>query len=183
MTDPLNRPTLSDGHVTVRPPKGSDVEARFAFGVSAEISRMYGMIIVDDAPAYTREQAQVWFDNQMNDPHGYCIDIEGKLIGFLRLHSIREYDRDATMGIGLLDAARLGQGIGAAAMRLILCYAFDTLKLHRISLRTLTYNDRAIAAYRKLGFVEEGRLRESCKVGDVWHDDLLMGLLAREFIR
>ena len=55
--------------------------------------------------------------------------------------------------------------------------------LHRISLRVLEYNARAIAAYRKVGFVEEGLLRESCKVGDEWHNDVMMGLLAQEFIR
>ena len=177
------RPTLTDGHVTVRPPKVGDVDARLALGTSAAILRMYGAILPDDAPAYSRKQAQAWYDNLLNDPHGYCIDVEGALIGFLRLHSFREQDKDASIAIGLLDETRLGQGIGTAAMRLILRHAFDTLPLHRVSLRALAYNDRAIAAYRKLGFTEEGRLRESCRVGDVWHDDIQMGLLAREFIQ
>ena len=183
MTDQFNRPTLSDGRVTVRPPKDGDVEARLALGDSAEIVRMYGTILPTDRPNYSRNQAQSWFDGLMADSHGFCIDVDGSLIGALRLHTIREHDGEASIGIGLFDAARLGQGIGTAAMRLILAHAFDDMGLHRISLRTLSYNDRAIAAYRKVGFVEEGLLPESCKVGDEWHNDVMMGLLAQEFIR
>ena len=45
----------------------------------------------------------------------------------------------------------------------------------------LDFNDRAIAAYRACGFVEEGRERESCWVEGRWHDDVIMGVLDREF--
>ena len=49
------------------------------------------------------------------------------------------------------------------------------------SFRSLADNARAIAAYRACGFVEEGRLRESCFVDGSWHDDVVMGVLDHEF--
>jgi len=182
MTDPHNRPILTDGRVTVRPPEIADIEARLAFGVSAEIVHMYGTLLPAGGVTYTKKAARAWVERQMDDPLGFCIDIDGALVGALRVHSLDEQDARASIGIGLLDDTRLSQGIGTAALRLILKHAFTTMGLHRISLRVLEYNARAIAAYRKVGFVEEGLLRESCKVGDEWHNDVMMGLLAQEFI-
>ena len=60
-------------------------------------------------------------------------------------------------------------------------YAFNVLKLHRLSVRVLEYNARAIRAYRKCGFVVEGREREAAFVDGVWHDDIMMGLLSNEY--
>jgi RimJ/RimL family protein N-acetyltransferase len=45
----------------------------------------------------------------------------------------------------------------------------------------LAYNERAIRAYQKCGFVVEGRERETAFVDGKWHDDLMMGLLSTEF--
>lgn len=65
-------------------------------------------------------------------------------------------------------------------MRLALAHAFDTLGVHRISVRVLAYNTRAIRAYEKCGFMEEGRERESAWVDGAWHDDVMMGILEGE---
>jgi RimJ/RimL family protein N-acetyltransferase len=53
--------------------------------------------------------------------------------------------------------------------------------LHRIDLRVLEFNTGAIACYRRCGFVEEGRERESCCIDGQWYDDVVMGVLDREF--
>ena len=41
----------------------------------------------------------------------------------------------------------------------------------------LAFNDRATSAYEKVGFVVEGRERESALIGNKRYDDLIMGLL------
>ena len=51
------------------------------------------------------------------------------------------------------------------------------LGLHRVSLDVLSINPRARALYASLGFVEEGRLRESHRDGAYWCDTILMALL------
>ena len=48
-------------------------------------------------------------------------------------------------------------------------------------MRVLDFNSRAIAAYEKVGFVIEGRERQAARVGDDWHDDIIMGLIAEDF--
>ena len=64
---------------------------------------------------------------------------------------------------------------------MVLSHAFGTLRLHRVDLRVLSYNERAIRCYRACGFIEEGRERESARVGKAWYDDIIMGVLAREY--
>lgn len=85
------------------------------------------------------------------------------------------------MAIGIYDTTCLGRGFGSKAIKLVLGYAFGAMQLHRISVRVLAYNDRAIRAYEKCGFVPEGRERETAFVDGHWYDDIIMGVLAHEF--
>jgi RimJ/RimL family protein N-acetyltransferase len=43
------------------------------------------------------------------------------------------------------------------------------------------YNLWAIRAYQKCGFVVEGREREAAFVDGIWHDDVMMAILDREY--
>lgn len=180
MIDPHNRPVLKDGTLRLRAPVSEDVDARFSLGLTPEILHMFGADPTLIKP-YTCAMAQDWIDAQMQEPLAFIIEHKGRLIGALRLHSVVPHDKRASLAVGLLDPDLLGKGIGTQACRLILDHAFSTLDLHRITLRVIDYNARAIAAYEKLGFQHEGREREAACVGDTYHDDLIMGLLASEW--
>jgi RimJ/RimL family protein N-acetyltransferase len=47
--------------------------------------------------------------------------------------------------------------------------------------RVVEYNARALRAYQKCGFVIEGREREAAFVDGTWFDDVMMGILDREY--
>jgi RimJ/RimL family protein N-acetyltransferase len=49
--------------------------------------------------------------------------------------------------------------------------------MHRIYLSVFKNNERAIGAYRKCGFVEEGVMREAAFIDGQWLDVTMMGLL------
>ncbi|MDR6899147.1 RimJ/RimL family protein N-acetyltransferase [Rhizobium miluonense] len=100
----------------------------------------------------------------------------------IRLDNVNPQDKRATMAIGIYDPALLGKGFGTEAIMLLLRHAFGEMELHRIGIRVLAYNQRAIRAYEKCGFVVEGRERETAYVNGSWHDDIMMGLLDREFL-
>jgi RimJ/RimL family protein N-acetyltransferase len=90
-------------------------------------------------------------------------------------------DRRARLAIGLFHPDLLGQGIGTLAIRLLLRHAFETMGLHRLDLRVLAFNRRAIRCYEKCGFVHERFERESAWVAGTWADDVLMALLEHEY--
>ena len=79
-----------------------------------------------------------------------------------------------------MQTDQLGKGIGTEAARAVLGFAFSGLNLHRISVRVLAINERAIRSYQKCGFQIEGRERETAFIDGKWHDDLIMGLLEHE---
>jgi RimJ/RimL family protein N-acetyltransferase len=60
-------------------------------------------------------------------------------------------------------------------------FGFQRLGLHRIDLRVLAFNERAIRCYLRCGFTEEGREREAARVNEGRHDDVIMGILEQEF--
>lgn len=171
---------LEGQRLRLRAATADDAEARFSLGHSPDIVRMFGVSQADHK-AMTREAAQAWALGQSNDPYAWIIEVGGRLIGEIKLHTVNTIDRRASMAIAIYDSQLLGKGFGSEAIRLLLHHAFTQMNLHRIAVRVLAYNDRAIKAYQKCGFVVEGRERETAFVDGIWHDDLMMGILSQEY--
>lgn len=176
------KPVLSGPRVTLRDVQDGDVDARFALGNTPEIIAMFGG---DPAQVrdITRDASEAWVEAQRAEPHAWIMETGGAMLGAIRLHTLNPVDKRAQIAIGILDPDALGKGFGTEAMQVLAAHAFDTMGLHRLGCRVLDFNDRAIAAYEKVGFVVEGREREAALIGSEWHDDLIMGLISRELVR
>ena len=111
----------------------------------------------------------------------FGIVVDGELVGTVGLHNINWTSRHATFGIAIWKREYIGKGIGTEATKLILDYAFDFLNMHRIKLEVYEYNTRAIGVYKKLGFVEEGRLRKQRYLRGQYYDVIVMGILKEEW--
>jgi RimJ/RimL family protein N-acetyltransferase len=172
-------PRLVGPTVVLRPPRGQDVEDRLQLGLDPEIQRMYG-VVADDQPL-TRERVTGWFERLAGHPHAWVIEVDGKAVGTARIDNVVEEDARASLAVGIDDPDQLGRGLGTEAIKLVLRHAFEQMRLHRLSLRVLEYNTRAIRAYEKCGFKVEGREREAALVAGERFDDVLMGILAREW--
>jgi RimJ/RimL family protein N-acetyltransferase len=104
-----------------------------------------------------------------------------ELLGNCGLFAIEAVHRSAEIGIFIGPADKRGKGYGAEALRLLCDYGFNVLGLESIRLKTYSFNERAAACYRKVGFKAAGRLRKAHFYAGVRHDILLMDLLAEEF--
>jgi RimJ/RimL family protein N-acetyltransferase len=176
----IDVPVLTGARLVLRRPRAEDVEARFRLGRHREIVEAYGGTF-DPAAVFTRDGAQSQISFIEQHEYAWIIDVNG-FIGHLRFFGLDRRDRRAALAIGIEDPAYLGKGYGSEAIRLALRYIFST-GLHRISVRVMASNGRAIACYRKCGFQVEGREREAAHVDGRWQDDLIMGVLEREFVR
>jgi RimJ/RimL family protein N-acetyltransferase len=145
-------PILTGSTVILRQPQSRDAAARLALGDDPEIMRMLGAD-PNDLPALTELGAQRWLDALIAHPHAWAIEHSGRLLGEVRLDALDAHDARAQLAIGLYDPAKLGAGIGRQAIRLVARHAFDILGLHRIGLRVVAYNARAIRCYLACGFV------------------------------
>jgi diamine N-acetyltransferase len=101
---------------------------------------------------------------------------DGALAGFVYLNNIDWFARNAEFGILIGARNRHGKGLAKDALCLMAGYAFETLNLHKLYLRVVAFNKRALALYRAFGFVEEGIQRQQAFLRGRYHDVVLMGL-------
>ncbi|GAA4776092.1 GNAT family protein [Streptomyces sanyensis] len=108
---------------------------------------------------------------------------EGRLVGLLALHGAEPEKGIAELDVYLGERDCWGRGLATDAMRTACRYGFEEMRLHKIELTVVPENGAALGVYRKVGFVEEGRRRQSFRRDGVWHDMIAMGLLADELVR
>ena len=70
-----------------------------------------------------------------------------------------------------------GRGLGKQLLSHLIDWARSSPRIERMELRVRSANTPAIALYKKLGFVEEGRMVRRLKIApDRYLDDIVMGL-------
>jgi RimJ/RimL family protein N-acetyltransferase len=97
------------------------------------------------------------------------------------LMKIEAPTRTAELGIWVARPWWRG-GYGTDAVRTLCRFGFKHVNLHRITLFVNADNAQAIRAYEKVGFVDEGRLREAAFVDGDRVDHLVMGLLPGDLV-
>lgn len=107
--------------------------------------------------------------------------LEGELIGETSLREIDQRNGDAVFTIAIGNRDYWSHGYGSDVTRCLMKYAFEMLNLHRVTLFVHSSNERAIHAYRKVGFQVEGTLREAHYMDGRHSDVLIMGLLREDF--
>lgn len=87
--------------------------------------------------------------------------VDGKMAGNAGLHSAGRSPRRAhAMHIGMAVAGPFqGKGVGTALMKALIDLADNWLNVSRLELTVFADNARAIALYKKFGFVLEGTHR------------------------
>ena len=106
-----------------------------------------------------------------------------RLIGTCAFSQLDGDNGSALYHITIGESGAWGHGYGTEATRLMVDHAFGTLGLHRIALFVFEFNERAIRAYRRVGFVIEGRSRESVWRDGRWWDELAMSILESDWRR
>lgn len=99
------------------------------------------------------------------------------LLGNIGLDNIDYKNGRATLGIFIGEEDNLSKGYGSEAIKLIICYAFEELRLHNINLNVFDDNIRAQKAYVKCGFVECGRRHDALYRNGKYHDEIMMEII------
>lgn len=179
----MTKPTLQGELVVLRPVRADDVDAMWDLVNDPEGNRLTGT-----TATFTREQIARWCASvgEQEGRYDWAITTHAsdEYLGEIVLNELDEHSATANLRLALRPGQR-GRGFGGEAIALVLEHAFtdppDGLGLHRVGLDVLSVNPRARMLYESLGFVEEGRLRESHRDGDFWVDAIVMGQLQDDY--
>ncbi|WP_326559182.1 GNAT family N-acetyltransferase [Micromonospora sp. NBC_01796] len=166
--------------VKLRAMEPSDAEALWRWNHDPEVMRW-----MDDGYAQTLTRVTTWMQERPRNDYGdvlFGIEVveNTRLIGLVRLHGAEPETGCADLDIYLGEKDYWGKGYATDAMRTVCRYGFDKMRLHKITLTVVAENHAAHHVYRKVGFVDEGRLRQTFRRDGKWHDKFTMGLLEGE---
>lgn len=120
--------------------------------------------------------------SQLNDNNGFqaAVVIEESIAGVIGYVSVDWGNRSTRIGYWL-DERHQGRGTMTAAVRLLTDHALRVWRLNRIEILVATENRRSRAIPERLGFCEEGTLRQYQLVGGRYLDCASYSMLAADW--
>jgi RimJ/RimL family protein N-acetyltransferase len=107
----------------------------------------------------------------------------GGMVGGCSLQHIDLRNRHAELAIFMVAQDWRGQGYGTEAVRLLLRYGFEVVRLDKVYLGVYDFNESGMRSYERVGFRYEGRLRQMLHYDGRYWDEWRMGILRGEWER
>ena len=132
---------------------------------------------------FTEEMHNHWLDTKVasGEVVQYIIvdKSDQKPVGSVYFRDISEKNRSAEYGMFIGEASARGKGLGTETVKLFTAFGFETLGLHRISMRVLDGNEASIRSCEKGGFVREGVFRDMEYLDGEFRDVVFMAMLEK----
>jgi ribosomal-protein-alanine N-acetyltransferase len=130
-----------------------------------------------------RRRVKRYAEDQRNDlayPLFVFRKSDNVLVGGLTLANVRRGCAQAGNLGYWMGAAYARQGYMTAAVGVVIPFAFETLRLHRVEAACIPANVASIRLLEKTGFRREGFAREYLCINGVWQDHLLYARLKHD---
>jgi RimJ/RimL family protein N-acetyltransferase len=177
--------TVQGTRLTLREFTGSDVDA---------VLEIYGDPVVTEHLSFeprTRDQVATTIETvaaaaraepRIEYSLAAVLNATGEVIGFARLAIDTQHPGQSSAQLGFaLRKDTWGQGLGEETVRLLLRLGFDELGLHRLWGARSPDNTVSDNLMRKLGMVEEGRIRDHLHIRGQWRDSVVHSILEDEW--
>ena len=179
-------PVIRGDGVVLRPPRSGDYQA---WADLRETSRDYLQPWEPAWPdddltkaAFRRRLSIYAREMELGNAWPFFVFIdEGRtLVGAVTLSNVRRgVAETGTLGYWI-GRPFAGRGHTTAAVRGVVGFAFDRVKLHRLEAACLPTNLASRRVLEKSGFRNEGRARAYLKINGEWADHLLFGVIRHE---
>ena len=168
-------------NIVLRNLEPDDVVQLYRFRNDPEIANQLGGF----SSGYARQDLVEWIERHRNAKSEVLWAIanaaDNKCIGHVGLYDIDNRIGKAEFGIVIGDRDFQGKGVGSTVTSAVITYGFQELRLHKIALTVLSTNARAIHLYSRLGFSQDGTLRDDQFRSGVYVDSILMSILEHEW--
>ena len=145
-----------------------------------EVNRFLEVRFIKSTLENTRNYVET-FDNKSRFLFGIYTMHDNQHIGNMALH-INKNHNTADFGYLIGEKDYWGKSASKEAIILLLDYSFNTLNIRKVWGGSYAENIRSIPNFKKLGFVQEARLREDNFDGEKITDGLRFSILQREWI-
>lgn len=130
---------------------------------------------------FTRQSHENWIKTMVDTGKVVqmiiCMEGSNRPIGSVYIRDIDHDHHKGEYGIFIGEKEGLSKGFGTQAAKLMIAYAFEELKLHRLFLRVFADNAAAIKSYEKAGFEKEAYLKDDVCIDGVYKDIILMAII------
>ncbi|KTR27674.1 GNAT family N-acetyltransferase [Exiguobacterium sp. A1_3_1] len=136
-----------------------------------------------EASTYQESVIPAWLQ-QFADGNGFTcgIYLEDELVGTISLHEINRHLGQTSIGYYLGEKG-LRKGVMTDVVRFVTNYCFETLGLNRVVIECATGNLRSRRIPERLGFMEEGVLRDAEKLYGTYHDIVVYAMLKQDWLK
>lgn len=168
--------------IRLRSIEPSDWETFHALSEDTETARFYDKILIPTS----KEKMKKWCEEMAiashdNDEIVLVIEtLDGQMAGLMDIFDCDRRYGIFKYGIGIHKNFQR-KGYASMAVRLLLRYYFLELRYQKVNVHIYSFNEPSIELHRRLGFVQEGCLRNMAFTKGKFHDELVFGLLSSEF--
>lgn len=135
---------------------------------------------VEDTAQNIRKRLKEFVENK-GYPKSFAIIYRGQIAGSIGFNDINKTSKIGEVGYWLGEQFQ-GKGLMTKALKTLINYGFEELGLNRIQIKAAVDNDKSRALPERLGFIQEGIIRQAEWLYDHYVDHVIYGLLAEEWI-
>jgi ribosomal-protein-alanine N-acetyltransferase len=180
-TNKVKDAAITGKRVFLRPPAKSD---RLEFIALNRASKHFHRGLV--SPPITPEQFETFLERSRHADTAcflICQSTDGAIVGSITLSQIfRGGFQNAYLGY-FVASRYARQGLMTEALDLMLRYAFENLKLHRLEANIQPGNVASISLVKRAGFVREGYSKRYLKIGGRWRDHERWAIIVEDWKR
>ncbi|WP_442600303.1 GNAT family N-acetyltransferase [Neobacillus sp. D3-1R] len=163
--------------ISLRTGNINDAEAVLELEKEVFLENEYMISVIEEFEE-TSEQLRNWIGEILENKRKQLIvaEINGKVVGMIvfRSNSTKRLSHTGSF-TAMVKKEYRNQGIGKLLIKELLNWAEQNPLIEKVSLGVLSTNQRAIALYKSMGFIEEGRKIKEVKFSqDIYVDDILM---------
>jgi len=147
--------------------------------LSAFLPWVNNMQQVEDCESYIGNCLQLY---QQQEEVSFVVMQHEEVVGRIGIHYIDLLNRSGAIGYWVAAVAT-GKGIATRACSSVTGYGFRELGLHRLEIKAAVHNHRSRAIPERLGYTQEGLLRQAERVNDSFFDLVLYSMLHHEWKR
>ncbi|ASS49451.1 MAG: hypothetical protein A3D31_02975 [Candidatus Fluviicola riflensis] len=144
----------------------------------------YALVPCNDRPSMLQYLNEAFADHEKGTAFPFVVidRSSGNIVGSTRFYDFQPGNGSTLLGYTWYSKHQQGNGINSHCKYLMLQYAFEVMQLERVELRADLRNERSIAAMLKIGFTQEGILRNHLPVADgTRRDSIIFSALKDEW--